>query len=140
MEQARQAERLEEHVKDSASKVDLLNGEIAFNGSLGATLEQLRAIQATLDVAQRATLDGQLAKAVDLLVQVEGELASVSVSPSTRVVGLFEVKVTNLRNHAIEKLKERWYAYIQIDPSKSAVTIKKNLDSKAVTLYFLNLR
>ena len=99
-------------------------------------MERLQAVQKTLDVVQRATLDNQLTKAVDLLAQVKGDLATVSVSRSTRVLGLLEAKITDLREHVGAKLTECWNAYIHIDSNKSAITIGQVPECKLVTAHY----
>ena len=137
VEGARQNELLEERAKDTASKAELLNGELAFNKSLEATLERLQAVQKTLDIIQRATLDNQLTRAVDLLAQVREDLARVSVSRTTRVLGLLEARITDLRDHVSAKLIECWNAYIHIDSTKAAIMIGQAPDCKPVTAHYL---
>lgn len=131
MEQARQGELLEEQVNDATSKVGLLNGEVAFNKSLGATLERVQAIQRTLDLVQRALLAGRLIEAVDFLRQVEEELDSIAVPRSTRVAGVLNSKVADLRKDVIEKLIDCWKAYICVDSARSSIKITRNLNGRS---------
>ena len=131
MEQARQGELLEEQVNDATSKLGLLNGEVAFNKSLGATLEGVQAIQRTLDIVQRAILAGRLLEAVDLLEQVIGELESMLVPRSTRVAGILAAKVDDLRNDVVEKLTDCWKAYICVDPARSSIKISRSLKGRS---------
>lgn len=128
---------MEEQVNDAASKVGLLNGEVAFNKSLGTVLERLQAIQRTLDLAQRATLDDRLLAAVDLLGQVEEDLASLSVSRSTRVAGVLGAKITDLREHVIEKLTRCWKTFVNVNSARSSIVI--NQHSKRMPLIFIPL-
>ena len=123
MEQARQGEHLEGQVNDAASKVDLLNGEVAFNKILGGTLERLQAIRRTLVLIQRAAFDNRLLEAVDLLSQVDGDLESISISRSTRVAGVLGAKIADLRNHVIERLTDCWNSYVKVDTPTSSITI-----------------
>ena len=123
MEQARQGEHLEEQVNDAASKVDLLNGEVAFNKSLGVTLERLQAIQRTLVLTQRVAFDNRLLEAVDLVIQVDGDLELISISRSTRVAGVLGAKIADLRSHVIERLIECWNSYVKVDTPTSSITI-----------------
>ena len=131
MEQARQGEHLEEQLNDAASKVHLLNGEVAFNKSLGATLERLQAIQRTLDLIQRATLDNRLLETVDLLCQVDGDLESMSISQTTRVAGVLGAKIADLRRHVIEGLIMCWNNYVNADTSTSSVKITQRSESES---------
>ena len=100
-------------------------------------MERLQAVQKTLDVIQRATLDNQLTRAVDLLAQVRENLARVSISQTTRVLGLLEAKITDLRDHVSAKLIECWNAYIHIDSTKSAIMIGQAPDCKPVIAHYL---
>jgi len=118
---------LEEQVKDAASKVDLLIGEVLFNKSLDAILERLQAAQRTLDLVQRSTLDDRLLEAVDLLQRADEDLSTLSITKSTRISGVLEAKVTDLRNHLVEKLSASWKAYIDIDPSASSIKIRQTV-------------
>lgn len=131
MEQARQAELLEEQVNDATSKVGLLNGEVAFNKSLAATLEALQATKRTLDLVQKAILAGQLLSAVDLSRQVEGELDSIPVPQSARVAGVVGAKAADLRNDVVERLIESWKAYICVDSGRSSIKISRSLNGRS---------
>ena len=130
MESARQGEVLEEKVNDATNKVDLLNGELAFNKSLGATLERLQAIQRTLCLVQEAILAGQLLEGVDLIGQVDEELNSVSVPRSTRVAGVFGARVADLRNDVVEKLTDCWKSYVCVDSTRSSIKISRILNGR----------
>ena len=131
MEEARQGELLEERVNDAASKVGLLNGEVAFNKSLGATLERIQAVQRTLNLVQRAILEGRLLEAVDLFGQVEGELKSTPVPRSTRVAGVLGARVADSRNDVVEKLRNCWNAYICVDPARASIKITSSLNGRS---------
>ena len=138
MEQARQGEVLEEQVKDATSKLDLLNGELAFNKSLGATLERLQAVRRTLDKVQRAILDGRLLEGVDLVAQAEEGLDSAFISRSTRVAGLLAARVTDLREDLVEKLTVCWKAYVCVDSARSSIKISHTLNGRLLKFFFLN--
>ena len=140
MQQARQGEVLDEQVEDATSKVGLLHGELAFNKSLGATLEKIQAIQRTLDVVQTAILAGRLLEGVGLIGQVEEELESISVPRSTRVVGILGARVAHLRNDMIEKLSNCWKAYVSVNPASSSITISRSLDRESFALPCSDLR
>lgn len=131
MEQARQGEFLEELVNDAASKVGLLDGEVAFNKSLGATLERLQAVQRTLDLVQRAILDGRLLEAVDNLGQVEGELDSIPVPRSTKVAGVLRARIADLQNDVVQKLRSCWNAYICVNQARSSIKITRSLNGSS---------
>ena len=121
--QARQGEVLEGKVNDATSKVGLLNGELAFNKSLGATLERIQAVQRNLDLIQEAIWAGQLLESVDLIGQVEEGLKSISVPRSTRLAGVLGARVADLRNDVVEKLTDCWKAYVCVDSAKSSIKI-----------------
>ena len=122
---------MEEQVNDATNKVRLLHGEVAFNKSLGTTLEGVQAVQRTLDHVQRAILAGQLLEAVDLVGQVEEEFDSAGVPRSTRVAGVLDAKVANLRNDVIERLTDCWKARICVDPARSSIKISRSLNGRS---------
>ncbi len=103
--------------------MDLLNGEVAFNESLGAILARLQAAQRTLDLVQRSTLNDRLLEAVNLLERANEESSFLSTTKSTRVSGVLEAKVTDLRNHIVEKLSACWKGYIDIKSAENSIRI-----------------
>ena len=134
MEQAQQGELLEWKLDDATSKVGLLQGELAFSKSLGATLERLQALRRTLDGVQQAVLAGRLLEAVNLIEQVEDDLESIPVPRSTRVAGVFSAKVDDLRNDVVEKLTGCWKVYICVDVDRPLVKISRSLGSRSPAL------
>ena len=124
---------MEEQVNDATSKVGLLNGEVAFNESLGRILERVQAIQRTLDLVQETLLAGKLLEAVDLLRQVEEELEVVPVPRSTLVAGVLGTKVADLRNDAVEKLIDCWKAYVCVDSTRFSIKISGSLNGRSPT-------
>ena len=139
VEEARQGERLEEDVKDAATKVDLLNGEIAFNHSLGAILERLQAIQQTLELVLRASLDDSLVNAVELFCKAVGDLAALPFTGSTRISSVLEAKVIDLRSHLEGKLTECWNSHIIINPSEGSIRLCQNGEGVLKPLFFPRL-
>ena len=132
MEQAQEGERLEGQYNDAASKVHLLNGEVAFNKSLGATLERLQFIQRKLDLIERAGLDNQLPEAVNMLCEVDRDLESISISRATRVAGVLGAKIADLRSHVVEQLTKCWNTYINVDTSTSSINITRPSGSESM--------
>ena len=134
MEQARQGELLERKLDDASNKVGLLNGELAFSKSLGATLEKLQAIRKTFDDIQQAVFAGRLMEAVNLIEQVEDGLESIPVSRSTRVAGVLSARVADLRNDVVERLIDCWKVYVYVDADRSLVKIANTLGSRVPAL------
>lgn len=132
MEQAQEGERLEEQHNDAASKVHLLNGEVAFNKSLGATLERLQVIQKRLDLIERAGLDDRLPEAVNMLCEVDRDLESISISRATRVAGVLGAKIADLRSHVIEQLTKCWNNHVVVDISTSSINITQPSGSESM--------
>ena len=119
---------MEEKVQDATTKVELLNGEIAFNKSLRATLEQFQAIQQSLDLVQRAATDDRLAEAVERFVEIVPKIASLPTSGATRVSGILEAKVSDLRDYVKKRLIDCWNHYIRIDSAESSIGIRPKAD------------
>ena len=126
MRQAQQGELLEERVNDATSKVSLLDGEVAFNESLAATLGEIQAIQKTLDLVLRAILAGQLLEAVDLLGQAEEAFEFTLLPRSTKAAGVLGAKIADLRSDVVEKLTDCWKAHIFVDAARSSLKISPN--------------
>ena len=131
MEQGRQGQLLDEQVNDATSKVRLLNGELAFNESLGRILERVQAIQRTLDLVQETLLASKLLEAVDFLRQVEEELNSVPVPRGTRVAGVLGTKIADLRNDTVKQLIDCWKAYVRVDSTRSSIKISSSLNGRS---------
>ena len=129
---------MKEKLKDTANKTRLLEGEVAFNKTLGAILQRLQVIRQKLDVAQRATLDDQLQEAVELIEELEGENASLSLSQNARVASLFGARITDLREHVIEKLAQSWKSLFRVDALRCSIRI--NHHSTSMLLLARNLQ
>lgn len=130
VEEARRHERLEEQVSDAANKVRLLDGEVHFNTVLGEILERLQATRGTLNLVQRATSDGRLSEAVNLIMQADEELSSTPVSQNTTVAGVLAAKITELRKDVVERLTCCWQACIHVDMARPSIRIKTGLVGK----------
>ena len=107
---------------------------MTFNKCLEATLEGVQAIQRTLNDVRIAILDGQSLQAVDLVGQVEGQLDSIGVPRSTRVAGVLDAKIANLRNDVLERLTDCWKARICVDSARSAIKISRSFDGRSPAL------
>ena len=123
MQQAQHGEHLAEQVKDVQNKVDLLNGEIAFNTSLGEVLGRMQAMHRTLDLAQQATINGQIINAVGFLGQAEIDLENIPLSQSASIVGVLGAKILDLRDHLAKESTGCLKEFIQVDPATSSITI-----------------
>ena len=110
--------------------MSLLNAEISFNGSLRVILEQFGAIQRTLESVRRATLDGNLVEAVELLKQVDRAFVSLHAAKSTRISGILEGKVTELRKYVKEKLTDRWNFHILIDADRPSIRVRREAEGR----------
>lgn len=105
--------------------MDLLNGEIVFNKDLGSILERLQAIQQTLELVQTATFDDRLGEAVESLGKTDGYIKALSLTKSTRISGVLDAKVTDMRNHIKERLIDHWHRHIIIDPARSSIGVRR---------------
>ena len=126
MEQARHGERLDEEVTDAVGKIDLLNGELAFNESLVGTLERLQTLGQILDLTQRAIIDGRPLEAVKLLEDVSTRLPSSATLGGARVADVLGAKVADFRKETTEKLTEYWNDYLRVEETSSAISIHQS--------------
>lgn len=135
VKQAHHGERLDEQVVDAASKVDLLNEELAFNTSLAATLERLQSLRQTLDLIQRALLDDRPLEAVDLFKGAQNELSSSSFSGTARIAAVLSSKITNLQVEVTESLTRHWKSYFHVDTAGRKIQIGRASDRRHICLF-----
>ena len=101
----------------------LLDSEITFNESLGATLERVQAIQQELELVQRSALDDCLQEAVDNMTQVYGKIDSLSMIKGAKISDIFGAKFKDLQSLLREKLTCYWNGHIRVDSTKSSVQV-----------------
>lgn len=115
-------------VQDAASKVGLLNNEIAYNESLARVIEQLRDISTLLDSAQDAAVRGHVMYAIERLEDVDGAFKSLGRFGNTRVVAVLKGKEAQMRKAIIDVLTESWSGLLDVDAVNNKVSLKDTIE------------
>ncbi|KAI9818132.1 MAG: hypothetical protein M1827_000757 [Pycnora praestabilis] len=115
---------LEAVVSDAAQKVELLQGEIAFNETLGWTLEVVQKIQRRIEKVDTASADGDLIKAATTLDKAHRDLRLLSSFEGTRVYGLLKENLVELRKLLTQDLEECWKDLMIVDHEEKRITLK----------------
>lgn len=128
--QADEGSQLQTAVDDAASKVGLLNGEVAFNETLAGTLLGINELRSTLDSVQGVTLDCRLLDAVSSLQEAERQLGSVQAGRNTRPAELLGAKIADSRVAVEKALTECWESIIHIDTTNSTISIQNEAERR----------
>ena len=115
-------------VQDAASKVGLLNNEIAYNESLARVIEQLRDISTLLDSAQDAAVRGHVMYAIERLEDVDGAFKSLGRFGNTRVVAVLKGKEAQMRKAIIDVLTDSWNGLLDVDAVNNKVSLKDSIE------------
>lgn len=107
--------------------MDLLNEEVHFNRNLAETLQQIHDLRQILDTAQEAVLGGKILDAVKLVKEAELRFGQLKGCGNTKLANLMREKLLDLRSIVDTNLTEYWDTLIHMDPLKSAVTIRREI-------------
>ena len=125
MSQAQDGQKLQDQVKDAASKVHLLENEVVFNENLVISMERIFAVRRTLDRIQEAVLGNNLLEATGLLDQGDTQLSSLQDSQNSRVAGLLRTRIADLREDVVANARKCWSDLAGVNAATSTVTIKQ---------------
>lgn len=116
------------HVQDAASKVGLLNEEIAYNESLARIVEQLRDISLLLDSAQDAAVRGHTMYAIERLEDANGAFEGLGPFATTRAVSVLRSKESQMRKAVVETLTDSWSRLLEVDAANNKVSLKETIE------------
>lgn len=123
---------LDDRVRDAASKVDLLKGEVIFNETLVKTLEQVQRIHQSLDSVQEAAIGDRLIDAIEWLGKAHEEIGLLRSFENTTITTILKGKAAELNKAIIETIEECWNDLIQMDRSTGRISIKHEVQSRAI--------
>ena len=123
---------METQSDDAARKIELLQTEVAFNGSLVSTLQNIQAVRELLESAQSAGLGGNLLESVSLIGQAQVKLDQLEGCGNTTLVDLIRVKIADIRNTTAKTLTESWNNLVHVNVEESSITI--NQEDQRLTL------
>ena len=128
MTQAEDGQKLQDKVIDAASKVRLLQNEVAFNENLATTMERILAVRRTLDHIQEEILGNRLLDAARWLDQGDVELSSLQDCENSRVAGLIRTRMVDLRQDVVTNTRKCWSNLVCANAATSTVTIKQQIE------------
>ncbi|KAH8731502.1 hypothetical protein GQ44DRAFT_746225 [Phaeosphaeriaceae sp. PMI808] len=115
-------------VQDAASKVSLLQTEIAYNESLARVVKQLRDISTVLDTAQEAAVHGHVIHALERLEDADDAFKSLGQFETTRAVGVLRTKEEQLKKAIAETVTDSWNGLILIDNTNRKISLKDTIE------------
>lgn len=120
-------------VQDSASKVSLLQTELAYNECLARVVQQLRDIATLLESAQTAISRGHVMHALQTLEDAHNAFLELGLFEATRAVGVLKSKEEQLRKTIVDIVTKLWDALITVDDATSTISLKQSLDDQKGT-------
>ncbi|KAL8713499.1 MAG: hypothetical protein Q9220_002361 [cf. Caloplaca sp. 1 TL-2023] len=106
---AERGRELQQEEHDARNKMRLLEGELAFNQSLAAVLEQVDMIRRQVSHVQDLLDQDELGNAIEASRLIEKDLAAFQGSSSIRAVTLLKHESNDLRQALEQTLSQRWY-------------------------------
>ncbi|KAI7265686.1 hypothetical protein KC352_g9006, partial [Hortaea werneckii] len=113
---------LKAKVQDKAIQVRLLEKEVAFEDTLGGTLEHIRYANGVLQSVQNEAVGGDLTKALNKLETAQESIDGLESVRETKAYGLLQGRAKHLREGLKETATAKWNEAIAIKDRKVAVT------------------
>ncbi|KAK4963970.1 ribosome biogenesis protein ytm1 [Elasticomyces elasticus] len=124
VEQAEAGKTLKEKAKDAASKVALLEKEVAFSETLTGTLEQIKSVSILLGEAQTAIVRGQVTASLDKIQHADDAIENIAVFGNTRAYGLLCDRSEDLKAAVVEAATGSFNALIVVNATEQRITIR----------------
>jgi centromere/kinetochore protein ZW10 len=132
VKQAEEGKTTTAKVQDAASKVGLLQTEIAYNENLARVIEQLRDISMVLDSAQEAAVHGHVMHALERLVDADGAFKTLGSFETTRAVSVLRTKEDHLKKAIVENVTESWNGLIAVDNTNHRISLRETIERDAL--------
>ncbi|KAI7270754.1 hypothetical protein KC345_g7361 [Hortaea werneckii] len=113
---------LKAKVQDKATQVRLLEKEVAFEDTLGGTLEHIRYANGVLQSVQNEAVGGDLTKALNKLETAQESIDGLESVRETKAYGLLQGRAKHLREGLKETATAKWNEAIAIKDRKVTVT------------------
>ncbi|RMY50604.1 hypothetical protein D0863_14832 [Hortaea werneckii] len=113
---------LKARVQDKATQVRLLEKEVAFEDTLGGTLEHIRYANGVLQSVQNEAVGGDLTKALNKLETAQESIDGLESVRETKAYGLLQGRAKHLREGLKETATAKWNEAIAIKDRKVTVT------------------
>ncbi|KAI7230718.1 hypothetical protein KC330_g6802 [Hortaea werneckii] len=113
---------LKAKVQDKATQVRLLEKEVAFEDTLGGTLEHIRHANGVLQSVQNEAVGGDLTKALSKLETAQESIDGLESVKETKAYGLLQGRAKYLREGLKETATAKWNEAIAIKDRKVTIT------------------
>ncbi|KAI7346424.1 hypothetical protein KC354_g14272 [Hortaea werneckii] len=113
---------LKAKVQDKATQVRLLEKEVAFEDTLGGTLEHIRYANGVLQSVQNEAVGGDLTKALSKLETAQESIDGLESVKETKAFGLLQGRAKHLRDGLKETATAKWNEAIAIKDRKVTIT------------------
>ncbi|KAI6881909.1 hypothetical protein KC360_g6283 [Hortaea werneckii] len=113
---------LKAKVQDKATQVRLLEKEVAFEDTLGGTLEHIRYANGVLQSVQNEAVGGDLTKALSKLETAQESIDGLESVKETKAFGLLQGRAKHLRDGLKETATAKWNGAIAIKDGKVTIT------------------
>lgn len=132
MKQAEEGRTTTAHIQDAASKVGLLQTEIAYNDNLARVIEQLRDISNVLDSAQDAAVHGHVIHALERLEDADGAFKTLGPFETTRAVSALRTKEDQLKKAIVENVTESWNGLVAVDATHHKISLSETIQRESI--------
>ncbi|GAB1733877.1 hypothetical protein NU195Hw_g4513t1 [Hortaea werneckii] len=113
---------LKAKVQDKATQVRLLEKEVAFEDTLGGTLEHIRYANGVLQSVQNEAVGGDLTKALNKLETAQESVDGLESVRETKAYGLLQGRAKHLREGLKETATAKWNEAIAVKDRQVTVT------------------
>ena len=114
---------LKAKVQDKDEQLKLLEKEVAFEETLGATLEHIRHANGVLQCVQDEAVSGNLQKALDSLETAQESIGGLDGVRDTKAVGLLHTRADKLRGNLCENAAGRWSQFVAVNVERRTLAL-----------------
>lgn len=123
VEEHEAGKELHAKVEDARKKVELLEKEVAFEETLGGTLEHIMHVNGLLDRVQDEAVKEDVRAALEHLEQAKSRIGALDGLRDSKACGLLQGRATQLKQDLSETTCKLWNARIKINQDAQAVVI-----------------
>lgn len=116
--------------EDAASKVALLEGEVAFTETLVLAFQRIQGLGQVLDTVQRDILEDPIIDTPDMLVEAATQLEIIRHRCNTRAAGILKSKLARLQAEVEESLLHHWRMLVHVEVSPPIFKIQHEIQGK----------
>lgn len=132
---AAKAEGLQSQVSDAASKVALLEREVAFTETLIPVFARISRLRQVLGSIERAILENRTVDVADTLVQAASELDDIRARHNIRIAAFLKMRLTSLREEVEKSLLSRWNDLLHVEVSLSRIRVQQATQRTQMTIH-----